>query len=71
MTGVLQVEMLEQRRQIVGVGIHVVTVPRLAGAAMAPAVMRDDAISVMAEEEHLGVPERLISINRLIGSSCR
>ena len=54
--GVLQVELFEQRRQIVGVGVHVVAVPGLAGAAMTAPVMRDAAIAVRAEEEHLRFP---------------
>src|ERR1700730_5680646 len=54
--GVLQVEMRGQRRQVIGVVIHVVTVAHLSGAAMASAVMRYDAIAVLEEEQHLRVP---------------
>ena len=54
--GILQVEMRGQRRQVVGIMIHVVAVGGLAGAAMAAAVMGDDAIAVIEEEQHLRVP---------------
>src|SRR5258705_8681861 len=36
--------------------IHVVAVRHLARAAMPAAVMGDDAIAVLEEEQHLGVP---------------
>jgi hypothetical protein len=42
--------------EIVGVVIHVVTVSNLSGAAVTATVMRDDAIAVAEEEEHLRVP---------------
>ena len=45
-----------QRREIVGVVIHVVAVADLAGAAVAAAVMGDDAKAVVEEEQHLRVP---------------
>src|ERR1700687_1450799 len=54
--GVLQVEMRSQRRQVIGIVIHVVTVAHLSGPAMAPAVMSYDAIAVLEEEQHLRVP---------------
>ena len=54
--GVLQVEMRGQRRQVVGIVIHVVAVARLGGPAVAAAVVGDDAIAVLEEEQHLRVP---------------
>src|SRR5260221_5887020 len=51
--GVLQVEMRGQRRQVIGIVIHVVTVAHLSGPAMASAVMRYDAIAVLEDEQHL------------------
>ena len=54
--GVLEVEEVVELGEIVGVVVHVVAVPGLAGAAVAAAVVRDDAIALLAEEEHLGVP---------------
>ena len=44
--GVLQVEMRGHGREIVGIMIHVVAVADLAGAAVAAAVMGDDAKTV-------------------------
>ena len=38
---VLQIEMRGQRCQIIGVVVHVVTVPGLAGAAVATSIVRD------------------------------
>src|ERR1700738_4626964 len=54
--GVLQVKMRGQRRQVIGIVIHIVTVAHLSGPAMASAVMRYDAIAVLEEEQHLRVP---------------
>ena len=54
--GVLQIEMRRQRRQVVGIVIHVVAVADLCGSAVAAAVMRDDAIALIEEEQHLRVP---------------
>ena len=50
---VLQVEFFDQRREVVGVGVHVVAVPGLARTAMAAAVMGDAAISAGGQKEHL------------------
>ena len=56
MNGVLQIEMRCYRREIVGVVVEVVAVGDLAGAAVAAAVMSDDAIAVIEEKQHLRVP---------------
>jgi hypothetical protein len=53
MNCLFQVELLHESGKIVGVGVHVVADPGLAGAAMAAAVMRDAAIPARGEEEHL------------------
>jgi hypothetical protein len=42
--------------EIVGVGFHFVAVPGLRGAAVAAAVMSNDTIAMLAEEEHLRIP---------------
>jgi len=49
--GIVQIECLEQRCQIIGVVVHVVALPGLAGAAMAAPVMGDGAIAVGGHEE--------------------
>jgi hypothetical protein len=54
--GVLEVEMGCHRCEIVGIMIHVVAVGDLRRAAMAPAIMGNDAIAVSDEEQHLRVP---------------
>ncbi len=51
--GVLQIERLDQRRKVVGVGVHVVAVPRLARPAMAATVMGDATVAARGQEEHL------------------
>src|SRR5207302_3522712 len=53
---VLQIEMRRHRRKIVGIMIHVMAIGDLTGAAMAAAVMGDDAKTVMEEKQHLRVP---------------
>src|SRR6185436_7121247 len=54
--GVSQVEMLYHSRNVGGVVIHVVTVAHLRRAAMAAPVMGNDAVALVEEIEHLGVP---------------
>src|SRR5260370_15544255 len=56
MDRVLQVKLLGELREIVRVGVHVVAVPGLRGTAVASPVVRDNAISALSEEQHLGVP---------------
>src|SRR6202035_2360472 len=51
--GVLQVELIGQFGEIVGVGVHIVAGPGLTRATMAPAVMSDTSISVGRQKEHL------------------
>ena len=53
---VLQVERFDERREVVGVGVHVVAVPGLARAAVAAAVVRDAAVAVRRQEDHLVFP---------------
>src|SRR4051794_7751725 len=54
--GVAEIQMVGQRGQIVCVVVHVVTVRGLRGAAVPSAVMGDDAVAVLEEEQHLVVP---------------
>ena len=56
MDGVAQIEMLDHRGGVGGIVVHVVAVRHLARAAVAAAVMRDDAIAMLDEEQHLRVP---------------
>src|SRR5262245_40616106 len=56
MHGVLEIEMRGHRGEVVGVVIHVVAIGNLAGAAVAAAIMGDDAKAVIEEEKHLRVP---------------
>ena len=56
MDGVFQVEMRGEGGQVVGVVVHVMAVGGLRGAAVAAAVMGDDAIALLEEEQHLVVP---------------
>src|SRR4029077_20758797 len=44
------------RGEVVGVVVHVVAVAGLGGASVPAPVMGDDAVAVLAEEQHLGVP---------------
>ena len=54
--GVFQIEMRGKSSQVVGVMVHIVAVGGLGGAAVAAAVMGDDAIAMLEEEQHLRVP---------------
>ena len=56
MDRVFQIQMFGQRREIVGIVIHVMAVGGLAGAAMAAPVMGDDPKTLVQEEHHLRVP---------------
>ncbi len=49
----LQIELLDERRQVVRVRIHVVAVPRLTRAAVSATVVRDAPIAMGCEKEHL------------------
>ncbi len=42
--------------QIIGVPIHVVPQPSLAGPAMATPIVRNHAEPILGEEQHLSVP---------------
>jgi len=56
--GVLEVELLDDSCQVVGIGVEVVAFPRLARAAMTATVSCDTAIAPLGEEKHL-VLERI------------
>ena len=47
---------LDQLREVVGIMVHVMAVADLGRAAMAAAIVRDDAKAVVEEEQHLRVP---------------
>src|SRR5713226_9652212 len=53
---VVQIKCVEERRQVVGVVIHVVAVPGLAGSSTAATVMGDGAIALGGHEDQLVVP---------------
>ena len=53
---VLEVEVLEELKQIVRVGVHFVTLPRLARSAMAATIMGDATVASGREEEGLIFP---------------
>jgi len=54
--GVLQVQRIHEGCEVIGVGVHFVAVPGLAGPAVAATVMGDAAITVGRQEEHLRLP---------------
>jgi hypothetical protein len=51
-----QIELVKKLCQVVGILIHVIPVPGLARAAMSTAIVRDAAIAVGGEVEHLCLP---------------
>jgi hypothetical protein len=42
--GVVEIEFLNERRQIVGIGVDVITGPRLARPSVAPSIVRNAAV---------------------------
>src|SRR5690606_20909385 len=53
---IAEIEMLDQLGQVVGIMIHIVSVPRLARAAVAAPVVGNDAETVVREMKHLRFP---------------
>jgi hypothetical protein len=53
---VLQVEVLDHRRQVVGVMIHVMSVARVGGPTVTATVMRDHSVAMAEEEQHPCIP---------------
>ena len=53
MDRVLQVERLDELGKVVGIGVEVVAVPRLARPAMPATVMGDAAVAARGQKEHL------------------
>ena len=54
--GVMQVKVLDQVGEVVGVVVHVIALADLRGAAVPAPVMGDHPVAVVQEEQHLGVP---------------
>ena len=54
--GVVQIEVLDQRGEVVGVVVQVVPAGGLGGAAVAAPVVGDDPVALGQEEQHLVVP---------------
>src|SRR6266404_4498242 len=53
---ILQVKHFGERRKIVGVSVHLVSVPGLGGTAVSTAIMRNHSKATLAEEQHLRIP---------------
>jgi hypothetical protein len=51
-----EIKRVDHSCQILGVPIHVIAGPGLAGSAMATAVVCNNAESILGEEQHLAVP---------------
>ena len=56
MDRIVEIKVRSHRSQIVGVVVHVMTNGSLGGSPVAAAVVRDDPVAVVEEEQHLGVP---------------
>src|SRR4030095_16546995 len=54
--GIAKIEMFDDSRDIGCVVIHIVPVAHLARTTVTAAIMRDDAITLADEEEHLRIP---------------
>src|ERR1700688_121554 len=53
---ILQVTLFREGREIIGISAHFIAIPCLFGTAMPSPVMRNDSITLLAEEQHLSVP---------------
>src|SRR6266851_4829108 len=53
MNGILEIELLDELCEVVGVGVHVVAGPRLARTSVAAAVMCDATVSARSQKERL------------------
>jgi hypothetical protein len=47
---VLQVELFDERREVVGVGVHFIAIPWLARSAVTTTVMGDAAVTMVGEK---------------------
>jgi hypothetical protein len=56
MNGVAESQMLDHGGRVSGVVVHVVAVRHLARASVAAPIDTDDAVAMLDEEQHLGVP---------------
>ena len=54
--GLVQIQLLEELGQVVGVPIHGVAVPGLVRPAMAAPIMSDDPVTKPSKKDHLAVP---------------
>ena len=53
---VFQIERLDHSGEVVRVGVHLVSVPRLVGSAVTASVVGDATITVRRQEKHLALP---------------
>src|SRR5581483_3928559 len=56
MNGIFQVQMGGNSRQVVGIMVHIVAAVGLTGAAVAAAIVGDNPIPMIQEEQHLVIP---------------
>src|SRR5580658_5842225 len=56
MDGILEIEGGGQRREVIGIVIHVMAVGGLARASVTPPIVCDHSIATLQEEQHLCVP---------------
>src|SRR6476660_7681409 len=53
---VLEIKMLGQRSEIIGIMVHVMAADGLSGTAVPATIMGDDTKSILEKEHHLSVP---------------
>ena len=53
---VAEVERCDQLGEVIGIGVHVVAVPGLAGAPVASAIVGDTSVSAHRQKDHLVFP---------------
>jgi hypothetical protein len=49
----LEVELLDQRSEVIGIGVEIIAVPRLARAAVPATIVGDASVTARSQKEHL------------------
>src|SRR5260221_2404461 len=53
---ILQVQVIDDCGQVIGVLVHIVAVPRLIGTPVTPAIMGDHSVTLLTKIKHLRFP---------------
>jgi hypothetical protein len=65
--GIVEIQFLDECREIVGIGIDVITGPRLARPSVAPSIVRNAPVPAICQEHHLVFPGVIIQRRTVAG----